>query len=137
MAITLVTVFLSAIPAMAHNSLDKIIEPLKDGDKGSAVMYREKRDPETRVLVESSMYVEFSDTKIANKLISAMKKERENAADFSSYSDKSEQNHRIIFSNDSGYTSEYNLYFKHSKWYLTVKKYRYKSKSKTGTYRRR
>ena len=134
LTVTLFAVCLSFIPAMAQSSLEKIIEPLKDGDNGSSVMYQEKRNPETRAIVESSLFVEFSDAKLANKIIDAMKKERSNATDFSSYSDKNNHSYRITFRAKNGDSSEYNLYSERNKWSLTVRNKRPslgKSKSKS------
>ena len=85
---TLIITILSAIPTFAQSSLDKIIEPLKDGDKGSSVVYREKRNPTTKAIIESALLVEFNDSKLANKIIETMKKERQNAANFSSYDNR-------------------------------------------------
>lgn len=138
LTITIITVILSFIPAMAQGSLEKIIEPLKDGDNGSSVMYQEKRDPETRAIVESSLFVEFNDAKLANKIIDTMKKERANATDFSSYNDKNNKSYRISFRNKNGDKSEYNLYSGRTKWSLTVKISRPSvMKQKTRTHGRR
>ncbi len=71
---TLIITILSAIPTFAQSSLDKIIEPLKDGDKGSSVVYREKRNPTTKAIIESALLVEFNDSKLANKIIETMKR---------------------------------------------------------------
>lgn len=119
--VTLLIALAAAIPAAAQNSLDKIIEPLKDGENGSSVMYREKRTPDTHALVESALYIEFSETKLANKIIEAMKKERQNAVSYSAYEDKRNKNYKIEFSNKDGYKAEYSLYYINSKYTLNVK----------------
>lgn len=121
---TLIITIFSAIPAMAQSSLDKIIEPLKDGDKGSSVVYREKRNPSSKAIIESALLVEFNDSKLGNKIIETMKKERHNATNFSSYDNKNTKNYKIEYRSKNGDTSEYSIFLERNKWTLTVKTYR-------------
>lgn len=121
---TLIITICSAIPTFAQSSLDRIIEPLKDGDKGASVVYREKRNPTTKAIIESALLVEFNDSKMANKIIDTMKKERQNAANFSSYDNKNTKNYKIEYSSKNGDRSEYCIFLERNKWTLTVKIYR-------------
>lgn len=121
---TLIITIFSAIPALAQSSLDKIIEPLKDGDKGSSVVYREKRNPSSKAIIESALLVEFNDSKLGNKIIETMKKERHNATNFSSYDNKNTKNYKIEYRSKNGDTSEYSIFLERNKWTLTVKTYR-------------
>lgn len=121
---TLIITIFSAIPALAQSSLDKIIEPLKDGDKGSSVVYREKRNPSSKAIIESALLVEFNDSKLGNKIIETMKKERHNATNFSSYDNRNTKNYKIEYRSKNGDTSEYSIFLERNKWTLTVKTYR-------------
>lgn len=121
---TLIITIFSAIPALAQSSLDKIIEPLKDGDKGSSVVYREKRNPSSKAIIESALLVEFNDSKLGNKIIETMKKERQNATNFSSYDNRNTKNYKIEYRSKNGDTSEYSIFLERNKWTLTVKTYR-------------
>ncbi|MDE5669284.1 MAG: hypothetical protein K2I24_07095 [Duncaniella sp.] len=121
---TLIITIFSAIPALAQSSLDKIIEPLKDGDKGSSVVYREKRNSSSKAIIESALLVEFNDSKLGNKIIETMKKERHNATNFSSYDNKNTKNYKIEYRSKNGDTSEYSIFLERNKWTLTVKTYR-------------
>ncbi|MDE6205287.1 MAG: hypothetical protein K2F66_04115 [Duncaniella sp.] len=121
---TLIITIFSAIAALAQSSLDKIIEPLKDGDKGSSVVYREKRNPSSKAIIESALLVEFNDSKLGNKIIETMKKERHNATNFSSYDNKNTKNYKIEYRSKNGDTSEYSIFLERNKWTLTVKTYR-------------
>ena len=114
-------VILASFSASAQSSIEKIIEPLEDGDKGASVVYREKRNPQTRAIVESSLFLTFTDNKLANKIIEAIKKERTNSVDYSAYNEKRGKTYRIKFVDKDGGTSEYGLYQEGSKWSLTVK----------------
>lgn len=114
-------VFSASFSASAQSSIEKIIEPLKDGDKGSSVVYREKRNPQTRAIVESSLFLTFNDNKLANKIIEAIKKERPNSVDYSAYNEKRGKTYRIKFVDKEGASSEYGLYQEGAKWSLTVK----------------
>lgn len=127
---TLIITILSAIPTFAQSSLDKIIEPLKDGDKGSSVVYREKRNPTTKAIIESALLVEFNDSKLANKIIETMKKERQNAANFSSYDNRNNKNYKIEYHSKNGDSSEYSIFLERNKWTLTVKVYRPSAKKR-------
>ncbi|MCX4368365.1 MAG: hypothetical protein OSJ41_02510 [Duncaniella sp.] len=127
---TLIITILSAIPTFAQSSLDKIIEPLKDGDKGSSVVYREKRNPTTKAIIESALLVEFNDSKLANKIIETMKKERQNAANFSSYDNRNNKNYKIEYHSKNGDSSEYCIFLERNKWTLTVKVYRPSAKKR-------
>ncbi|MDE5693816.1 MAG: hypothetical protein K2I09_07865 [Duncaniella sp.] len=121
---TLIITIFSAIPALAQSSLDKIIEPLKDGDKGSSVVYREKRNPSSKAIIESALLVEFNDSKLGNKIIETMKKERHTATNFSPYDNKNTKNYKIEYRSKNGDTSEYSIFLERNKWTLTVKTYR-------------
>ena len=127
---TLIITILSAIPTFAQSSLDKIIEPLKDGDKGSSVVYREKRNTTTKAIIESALLVEFNDSKLANKIIETMKKERQNAANFSSYDNRNKKNYKIKYHSKNGDSSEYCIFLERNKWTLTVKVYRPSAKKR-------
>jgi len=112
---------LASISASAQSSIEKIIEPLKDGDKGTSVAYREKRNPQTHAIVESSIFINFTDNKLANKIIEAFKKERVKSIDYSAYNEKQGQTYRIKFLDKDGTSSEYGLYQEKSRWTLTVR----------------
>ncbi len=127
---TLIITILSAIPTFAQSSFDKKIEPIKAGDKGSSVVYREKRNPTTKAIIESALLVEFNDSKLANKIIETMKKERQNAANFSSYDNRNNKNYKIEYHSKNGDSSEYCIFLERNKWTLTVKVYRPSAKKR-------
>lgn len=118
---TLLLAILTTVAASAQSSIEKIIEPLKDGDKGYSVVYREKRSPKTRAVIESSLYLDFSDDKLANRVIEAFKKERTNSVDYSAYEDRRGKTYKIKFMDKYGSTAEYAIFKDGSKWTITVK----------------
>lgn len=118
---TLLLAIMTTAAASAQSSIEKIIEPLKDGDKGYSVVYREKRSPKTRAVIESSLYLDFSDDKLANRVIEAFKKERSNSVDYSAYEDRRSKTYKIKFMDKYGSTAEYAIFKEGSKWTITVK----------------
>lgn len=119
----IVTVCLFLFPAVtfAQSSIDKVVESLEDDKNVQDVMYSEQRDPSTRKIVKSSRIIKFSSDKIAAKLISAFKKEREKAISYKATNRPSNSVYELSFNDGKGFTAKYTLVQQgSSRWMLSV-----------------
>lgn len=119
----ILTACLMLMPAFmsAQSSIDKIVESLEEDKNVENVMYSEQRDPSTKKIIKSSRIIQFSSDKIAAKLISAFKKEREKAISYKSTNHPSNTVYEIAFNDGNGFTAKYTLVQQGgSKWMLSA-----------------
>lgn len=119
----IIAVCLMLVPtmALAQASIDKIVDSLEDDKNVQDVMYSEQRDPSTRKVVKSSRIIQFSSDKIAAKLISAFKKEREKAISYKATNRPQNTVYELSFNDGKGFTAKYTLVQQGgSSWVLSV-----------------
>ncbi len=119
----LITVCLMMAPtiALAQSSIDKIVDSLEDDKNVQEVMYTEQRDPSSRKIVKSSRIIQFTNDKIAAKLISAFKKEREKAISYKANNNPSNTVYELSFNDGKGFIAKYTLVQQRgSSWVLSV-----------------
>lgn len=102
---------LTLVPALAsaQSSINKIVDTLEDEKNVENVLYSEQRDLSTKKVVKSSRIIKFTSDKLAAKLITAFKKERENALSYQAVSKPSHTVYEISFNDGNGLTSKYTL----------------------------
>lgn len=117
-----IAICLTLLPtlASAQSSINKIVESLEDDKNVENVLYSEQRNLKTKKVVKSSRIIKFSSDKLAAKLISAFKKERENAISFKSVSQPSNTVYEMSFNDGEGNTSKYTLAQQEGNWILSV-----------------
>lgn len=106
---------LAPISAFAQKSIDDIIQNLLN-DKKVQVIYSENRDPNTRRITSSSYLLTSSDKSHRDRLINAIKKEREKS---SSFSQMGNEMFSISFT-EGGTTTNYTLIVDDDEWMLTT-----------------
>lgn len=80
--IILAILLLPNLVASAQQSIDSAMKALENSKSVINEVYDERRNPSTKAIVSSNRLYEFTDDKIANKLIEAIRKERSNATTF-------------------------------------------------------
>lgn len=104
-----------SLSASAQDKIDRVIEQLERTD-GVSVTYTEKRNPKTKKTYKSSKVITFTDVTMANRLMKAMKEERENAIEISQVN---KSINMLKFGDNDTYT-KYTLINDGKSWTITV-----------------
>ena len=94
-----IIILLALIPAVctAQTSLTKVLETLEGSDKVRDVIYLEKRDPKSHKIYECKRIFTFADSKMARRIVDAVKKERPNSVRYQVNVDKESAIYLIEF----------------------------------------
>lgn len=106
--IALSFILCSNLGLSAQQSIESAMKALENSKSVTNGVYNERRNPTTKAVVSSNRLYEFSDDKIANKLIDAIRKERGNAASFQMNSRNPKAAYNITFEKKDG--SAYSKY---------------------------
>lgn len=132
-AVTLL--LLSPFVLFAQQSIDSAMKALENAKSVTNEVYSERRNPTTKEIESASYLFEFTDNKLADKIIEAMRKERSKAC---AYEMSNRHSNSIVYSisfqDSKGAFSKYTLLQRgSSKWMLSVKKGTSKSSSKSSS----
>ena len=121
-AVTLL--LLSPFGLFAQQSIDSAMKALENAKSVTNEVYSERRNPTTKEIESASYLFEFTDNKLADKIIEAMRKERSKACAYEMSNRHSNSLvYSISFQNANGSFSKYTLLQRgSSKWMLSVKK---------------
>lgn len=106
--IALSFILFSNLGLFAQQSIESAMKSLENSKSVTNEVYNERRNPVTKAVVSSNRLYEFSDDKLANKLIDAIRKERGNAASFQMNSRNPKAAYNITFEKKDG--SAYSKY---------------------------
>lgn len=106
--IALSLILFSNLGLFAQQSIESAMKSLENSKSVTNEVYNERRNPVTKAVVSSNRLYEFSDDKLANKLIDAIRKERGNAASFQMNSRNPKAAYNITFEKKDG--SAYSKY---------------------------
>lgn len=106
--IALSFILFSNLGLFAQQSIESAMKALENSKSVTNEVYNERRNPVTKAVVSSNRLYEFSDDKLANKLIDAIRKERGNAASFQMNSRNPKAAYNITFEKKDG--SAYSKY---------------------------
>lgn len=131
-AVTLL--LLSPFGLFAQQSIDSAMKALENAKSVTNEVYSERRNPSTKEIESASYLFEFTDNKLADKIIEAMRKERSKACAYEmSNRHSNSMVYSISFQDSKGSFSKYTLLQRgSSKWMLSVKKGTAKSSSKSS-----
>lgn len=96
------------LASQAQSKLDEVIDQIESG-QNCEVMYRETRDPVTRKVTRSTRLITFTDKNLAQRLINAFKKERENTVNYSVNEHRKSTIYRAEFNDTKSIKAEYSL----------------------------
>lgn len=132
-AVTLL--LLSPFGLFAQQSIDSAMKALENAKSVTNEVYSERRNPSTKEIESASYLFEFTDNKLADKIIEAMRKERSKACAYEmSNRHSNSMVYSISFQDSKGSFSKYTLLQRgSSKWMLSVKKGTAKSSSKSSS----
>lgn len=121
---TIVIAILLSLPSgmSAQQAIESVIKRLETSKSVTNQVYSERRDNKNGKIKTSNCMFEFNDDKIAEKLIEAIKKDREKASSYNVTKQAERVSYSISFVNDGMY-SKYTLFqCNKPKWMLTTKK---------------
>lgn len=99
--------------AMGQSKIQGIVNSISNDNPD--ITYSEKRDPKTKRITRSSLYLESKDQSLFNRLYKAIQSERANSVSYNQYG---KDNLKIVFEQD-GLSLTYGLYReKNGKWTL-------------------
>lgn len=128
--IALTLLLLSPLGLLAQQAIDSAMKSLESSKSVTNEIYSERRNPSTKELESASYLFEFSDNKLAEKIIDAMRKERSKA---SSYEMSNRHSGSVVYTisfenpKDQSYAKYTLIKRGQSKWMLSVKKSSVKS----------
>ncbi len=131
--IILTLILLSPLCVSAQGSIDNVVHSLENSKSVTNEVYSERRDPSSKAVIKSSRVFNFTDNKIASRIIDAIKKERNKASSFQMNNRRSNAIYTIHFVNSKGLCSKYTL-VQHgqSSWVLAIEKYSCKAEHKNA-----
>lgn len=93
---------LTAIGAAAQQAVESAVKTLINSKSITNEIYSERRNPKTKAIVRSDRVFNFTDNKIASKIVEAIRKERDKASAFQMNSRPGNAIYKIVFDNDKG-----------------------------------
>lgn len=118
----LLLILISSLGAAAQQSVESAIKSLENSKSVTNEIYSEKRNPLDKSIIRSDRMFEFTDSKIANKIIEAIRKERNKASEFQMNNASGRAVYTITFDNGKGPYSKYSLFQNGSGWTLAIVK---------------
>lgn len=120
--LTILLAIVSVLGAAAQQSVESAIKSLENSKSVTNEVYSEKRNPSNKAIVRSDRMFEFTDNKIASKIIEAIRKERSKAAAFQMNTAAGQAVYTITFDNGKGPYAKYSLIQNGSGWVLAIVK---------------
>ncbi|MCM1076234.1 MAG: DUF5024 domain-containing protein [Bacteroides sp.] len=107
----------------AQQAIESVMKSIENSKSVTSEVYSEKRNPETKEIESASYVFEFTDQKLADKMIDAIRHERTNASTYEIVNrDSNRQVYTIKFDKKGSYSSYTLIHRGNSKWMLSIKK---------------
>lgn len=121
---TIAIAILLSLPSVmsAQQAIESIIKSLETSKSVTNQIYSERRDDKDGKIKKSSCMFEFNDDKIAEKLIEAIKNNREKASSYNVTKRTAKVVYSISFINDGMFSKYTLIQCGKSKWMLTANK---------------
>lgn len=134
--IAIAILLLSPLGAAAQQSIDSAMKAIENSKSLTNEVYSERRNPESGAIEKASYAFEFTDNKLAEKLIDAIRRERERASSYELVNRHNQSKnviYTITFDTPKSYAQYTLIQRGESKWMLTVTKSSPKSATKSST----
>lgn len=119
--IALTLLCLTALGAAAQQAVESAVKTLINSKSITNEIYSERRDPMTKNIVRSDRVFNFTDSKIAAKIIEAIRKERDKASSFQMNNRPGNAAYKIVFDKEKGKYAKYTLIQeRESLWMLSI-----------------
>lgn len=118
--ILLFVLLLSPLATFAQQSIDSAVKALESSKSVTNEVYSERRSPKSREILRSDRVFNFTDAKIAEKIIEAIRKERNKASAFKMNTTKGRAVYTITFNNPKGPYAKYTLMQRGNTWIMSV-----------------
>lgn len=118
----LLLILFTSLGAAAQQSVESAIKSLENSKSVTNEVYSEKRNPSDKSIIRSDRMFDFTDQKIANKIIEAIRKERNKASAFQMNTRAGNAVYTITFDNGKGPYAKYTLMQRGDSWMLAIVK---------------
>lgn len=123
--IAIAILLLSPLGAAAQSSLESVMKDVEKSKSLTNEVYSERRNPDTKEIEKASYAFEFTDNKLADKLIDAIRRERDRASSYELVNRHNQSNnmvYTITFDSPKSHAQYTLIQRGESKWMLTVTK---------------
>ncbi|MDE7474707.1 MAG: DUF5024 domain-containing protein [Duncaniella sp.] len=123
--IAIAILLLSPLGAAAQSILESVMKDVEKSKSLTNEVYSERRNPDTKTLEKASYAFEFTDNKLADKLIDAIRRERDHASSYELVNRHNQSRnvvYTITFDTPKAYAQYTLIQRGESKWMLTVTK---------------